>query len=465
MDFQSFVDGMGAMTCVVSVENLGDGKRGKFRIVTGNKAYIDSIENPAPGAELLVQKFIPNSEYTNYLTRDLNFEDYCYKAAVEKKCLHSYATPERMKGIWFNMTFLPVAYEEKIEGGKLCFCTYTMEINIESDSKKISSVSSEVATSVLETCIKLRSTKDFRISISEVIKDIGELCKSEHTCILLMDHETRDCSVLCEFLSKDTKLLPMDNYVDKAFYDIADSWKNVIAGSNCLIAKDEHDMQVVKERNPVWYESITSAGGKNIVLFPLKFGDELLGYIWAINFAAENADKIKETLETTTFIVSSEINNMLLMDRLKKLCSIDMLTGVMNRNEMNNLIDDMCSGEESDKESVGVIFADLNGLKCINDKYGHVVGDDPGDLTALAAAGAVTEEEASQITEGAHLLVSGYKREWSGEVEILEAKFQLLEGQYKSEAKDLTFALSEETILPLLMNSRIFVENSFSERT
>ena len=84
MDFQSFVDGMGAMTCVVSVENLGDGKRGKFRIVTGNKAYIDSIENPAPGAELLVQKFIPNSEYTNYLTRDLNFEDYCYKAAVEK---------------------------------------------------------------------------------------------------------------------------------------------------------------------------------------------------------------------------------------------------------------------------------------------------------------------------------------------------------------------------------------------
>ena len=376
MDFKSYVDGFGAMTCVVSVEAFDDGKKGKFRIVDGNDSYINTIENPAPGTEMLKDVFVPNSEYTDYLTRDLNFEDYSFRAAVEKKCLHSYARPERMNGLWFNMTFLPVAYEEKIEGGKLCFCTYTMEINIESDSKKISSVSSEVATSVLETCIKLRSTKDFRISISEVIKDIGELCKSEHTCILLMDHETRDCSVLCEALSKDTKLLPMDNYVDKAFYDIADSWKNVIAGSNCLIAKDEHDMQVVKERNPVWYESITSAGGKNIVLFPLKFGDELLGYIWAINFAAENADKIKETLETTTFIVSSEINNMLLMDRLKKLCSIDMLTGVMNRNEMNNLIDDMCSGEESDKESVGVIFADLNGLKCINDKYGHVVGDE-----------------------------------------------------------------------------------------
>ena len=57
MDLQKYVDGFGAMTCIVSVENLGNGNRGKFRIVTGNKAYIDSIEHPAPGAELLIQKY------------------------------------------------------------------------------------------------------------------------------------------------------------------------------------------------------------------------------------------------------------------------------------------------------------------------------------------------------------------------------------------------------------------------
>ncbi len=89
MDFQKYVDGFGAMTCVVSVEKLGEGKRGKFRIVCGNKTYIDSIEHPAPGAGLLIQKFTPNSEYTDYLTMDLNFEEYCYQAAVEKRCLSS----------------------------------------------------------------------------------------------------------------------------------------------------------------------------------------------------------------------------------------------------------------------------------------------------------------------------------------------------------------------------------------
>ena len=371
MDIKSFCDGFGAMTCVVSVENLGNGKYGKIRIVNGNEPYIASIENPAPGVEMLVRKFIPNSEYTDYLTRDLNFEDYCYRAAVEKKCLHSYARPERMPGIWFNMTFLPVAYEE----GNLCFCTYTMEINFEADSKTLSNISAEVASSVLETCIKLRGAIDFKKTMNEVIADIRDLCGAEHCCILLMDHFERSCSVLCEAFSDNTDLLPMENYLDDKFYDIADSWTDVIAGSNCIVAKNEQDMEVVRERNPIWHKSLTDAGAQRIVLFPLKFRDELLGYIWAINFKAENAPKIKETLETTTFIISSEIYNNLLMDRLKILSSKDMLTGVMNRNEMNNYVDKLSAVEDSEPISVGTIFTDLNGLKIVNDEKGHVAGD------------------------------------------------------------------------------------------
>lgn len=373
MDFRKFADGFGAMTCVISVESFGNGKYGKIRIVDGNKSYIDSIENPYAGAEMLVRKFVQNSEYTDYLTRDLNFEDFSYRAAVEKKCLHSYAHPDRMPGIWFNMTFLPVSYEEEIEGGKLCFCTYTMEINYEADSKRLSTISSDVATSVLETCIKLRSAKDFKVSISEVIADIRELCEAEHCCILLLNHDERSCTNLCEAFAPGSKLLPMDTYLDDKFYDIAATWPDVISGSNCLIAKNEHDMEVVKERSAIWYESLTNARVYNIVLFPLKFRDELLGYIWAINYDADKATKIKETLETTTFILSSEIYNSMLVDRLKTLSSMDMLTGVMNRNEMNNYIDVLC--QEEDKESVGVIFIDLNGLKRVNDKQGHVEGD------------------------------------------------------------------------------------------
>ena len=379
MDFKQFCNGFGAMTCVVSVEDLGDGRYGKIRIVDGNDAYISSIENPAPGVEMLVKKFVPNTEYTDYLTRDLNFEDYSYRAAVERKCLHSYAKPERMPGVLFNMTVLPVAYEE----GNLRYCTYTMEVSFEADSKRLSNISSDTATAVLETSLKIRMGKDFKVSITEVIKDIRDLCEAEHCCILLVDEFERKCSVLCEAFSRDTDLISMEHYVDDKFYDIVETWKNVIAGSNCVIAKNAQDMEVVKERSPIWYESLSAAGCKRIVLFPLKFGDDLLGYIWAINFSTGKAQKIKETLETTTFILGSEINNYLLMERLKNLSSKDMLTGVMNRNEMNNYIDKIYS-EDNDITSIGIIFTDINGLKTVNDQEGHVAGDTLLKNAALA---------------------------------------------------------------------------------
>ena len=369
MVFQEYADSVAAMTCIMSVEKLDDGRYGKIRIVTGNKAYIDSIEHPMPGMEMKKDKFIPNSEYTDYLVRDLNFEDICYRAAVEKKCMHTYVHPDRFN-VWFNMTLLPLWPDD----GDICYCSYTMEVNTQADTAELSNVSSDIAASVLETCIKLRGTTDFYSTMNDVIMDIRDLCEAEHCCILMMDDLERSCSMLCEAFASGSELHSMERYLDDKFYDIAETWEETIAGSNCLIAKNEEDMKVVKERNPVWYESLTGAGAKSIVLFPLKSRDTLLGYIWASNFKADNALKIKDTLELTTFILGSEIANYLLLDRLKILSSRDMLTGVNNRNEMNNLVDELCKGED-EASSVGVAFADLNGLKNVNDAEGHPAGD------------------------------------------------------------------------------------------
>lgn len=368
MDFQAIVNSMTAATCVVSVEDLGEGNYGKIRLVTGNKIYIDSIERPLSDMQMLTTKFIPNSEYTNYMNRDLNFEDACFSAAIKKKCIHSYAHPARFD-VWFNMNFIPLEADE----GNLHYCLYMMEVSFKPDAKRLSNISPDIASTVLEACIKLRSPEDFKVTMNNICHDIRDICNSEHCCILLMDHANKKCSILCEAFSKESKLLPMERYLDDNFYNIADSWKNTIAGSNCIIVKNQHDMDVVKERNPEWHNSITSAGGKTIVLFPLEFKNELLGYIWAINFDPDIADNIKEILELTTFILASEIYSFQLVDKLHILSSKDMLTGVMNRNEMNNYVDDLL--KDSSGKSVGVLFADLNGLKVINDNDGHAAGD------------------------------------------------------------------------------------------
>ena len=134
-------------------------------------------------------------------------------------------------------------------------------------------------------------------------------------------------------------------------------------------------MEVVKQRNPRWYKSLADSNIGNIVLFPLKARSGLLGYVLALNYSPEHALKIKETLEVATFILASEIANYLMLDQLKVLSSRDMLTGVLNRNEMNNVVEALSNGKQGAGKSIGVVFADLNGLKIANDVGGHNAGD------------------------------------------------------------------------------------------
>jgi diguanylate cyclase (GGDEF)-like protein len=370
-DFQNLVDGMVPATSVMSVQVLEDGSCGEIRVVAGNQGYIDSIERPAGDYQMRANKFVPNSLYTDYVPRDLNFEDFCFRSAVGQKCLHSYVRPNQMP-VWFNMTFMPIGPSN----GNIHYCTYSMEVNFEANTKRMSNISEELSSAILETCIKLRREKDFESTMEDVIVDIRELCKAEHCCVLLTDAYERKCKVLCEAFSEETILRPMRKYSDDpTFYALTETWMDLIGSSNCVIAKNEKEMAIVKERDPEWYASLTNAGAKNIVLFPLKSKDELLGYIWAINFEADQAPKIKETLELTTFILGSEIANYLLLNRLKVLSSKDMLTGVLNRNEMNNYVDKLSEEHVKEPRSVGVAFADLNGLKIINDQGGHGAGD------------------------------------------------------------------------------------------
>ena len=134
-------------------------------------------------------------------------------------------------------------------------------------------------------------------------------------------------------------------------------------------------MEWLRSINPVWHESLTQAGGKTIVLFPLVYNGETLGYMWVINFNVDNTVKIKETLELSTFFIASEISNYQLMRKLEIMSSVDMLTGVKNRNTMNNTVDEIVAGKRKMHYPYAVVFADLNGLKRVNDEGGHIAGD------------------------------------------------------------------------------------------
>jgi diguanylate cyclase (GGDEF)-like protein len=163
----------------------------------------------------------------------------------------------------------------------------------------------------------------------------------------------------------------MDKYVDDAFYDIAYSWLDTIGGSNCLIVKNEQDMELIKERNPIWHDSITSAGGKTIVLFPLEFKDELLGFMWAINFSDDKALTIKETLELTSFILASELYSYKMIEHLRYMSYTDALTKLPNRFASSDYLADLIKRNEK----FTAVSIDLNNFKSVNDALGFKAGN------------------------------------------------------------------------------------------
>ena len=60
---------------------------------------------------------------------------------------------------------------------------------------------------------------------------------------------------------------------------------------------------------------------------------------------------------------------------------------------------------------------------------------------------ACAEEDAAKLTKGTKIKVTGYKAEWAGEVEIIDATFEILEGSYIAPATDVTALLGTEELV------------------
>ena len=370
MDFQAFVDTIETMTCIISVEMKPDGKYGDICLVAGNDAYKKSIETVWEGPNLYLNKFVPGARYQYYFPTDLNFETACYRAAVEKTPIHTYVHPDRFD-FWFDLYLLPLKNE-----GNMYYCTYTQVVTAKADTSKMANLSQDTANAVLQTCIRLNGVGDYKAKMKEVIKGIREITGAHTCCFLLTNHQERSCKVLAEDRDDGDEKASMKAILRSTpdYYNMAASWEATIGGSNCLIIKNESDMEYVREKNPTWAESLVHYNVKSIVLFPIKFEQELLGYMWASNIDVQKADQIKEILELAMYFIAASVSNYQLLRKLKVMGSIDMLTGAMNRNEMNDRVDSIVKGEDH-INNLGIVFADINGLKRVNDERGHIEGD------------------------------------------------------------------------------------------
>ncbi|MBR4781887.1 MAG: GGDEF domain-containing protein [Lachnospiraceae bacterium] len=364
MDFSNLLEQLDTKSCVISVDTYDDGSYGNILVVTGNTLFKNDIE------DLTKQPFVDNTPYYYSLPKDMNFEDFIYRSAVLHQPLHTYVNLSHM-GLWVEMYLSPLKSDKPGTG----YCLYSYVISPKANEEIMSDLSPDTSAKVLSACIKFRGSDDFIKTINEVAADIREICGAFRCCIATFDPANETSELLGDAFEPDSLRSFRSEKYRQDFYKLLLTFEDTLAGSTCVIVKNEQDMKVIEERNPEWYQSLKTYHVESMVLFPLRYRDSLLGYIWASNFDVNNTVKIKEILEITTFFIASEIANYQMLKKLERLGTIDILTGSLNRNAMNNRISRFDEEKDDAIKSIGVAFVDLNGLKMINDRDGHFAGD------------------------------------------------------------------------------------------
>ncbi len=361
-EYKEFLDRFKRVACVMSVDMSAEGSD-RYRVVDANEAYKLTVVDR-------VEDFTVDVPYTRYIPKAANFEALCDSCVKSNRPVHTYFDIE-LYNSWMEVFLMPL--ESADPNKKMLLFSY--EMTPEADINKLTDISSETASNVIKTCLKLRETSDFQKSMKLVIADIRRQCGAQRCSILLTDFEKRQYSLLSEDYEEAPDMLPLSSYLTTDFYAVIETWPRLMNKSNCFIIADEKDMEEAHRIAPEWIDSLKRDKVASIVIFPLRSANKTIGYIWAGNFDPSKTLMIRETLSLTSFILSAEIANEQNIRKMKLMSTTDLLTGVLNRNAMNSRISDDVTGEREIKKPFCVFFIDVNGLKTINDTKGHLAGD------------------------------------------------------------------------------------------
>ena len=150
-------------------------------------------------------------------------------------------------------------------------------------------------------------------------------------------------------------------------YEAVSWWYDIFDTYNHLVIENIED---IKETEPLTYEYLKPQNIQSLVTAPLKKGDEIFGFFGVDNPPEYTVQNVRYIVEIVAHFLVSLIEKKKLMDKLEKMSYEDHLTGVYNRNALNDFLE-----ENVHIENIGMVFCDVLGLKRVNDTYGHQAGD------------------------------------------------------------------------------------------
>lgn len=218
---------------------------------------------------------------------------------------------------------------------------------------------------MITECVRtLYKEHDLGKAMDQVLCQLGSFLSAERAYIFnvreqLMYNENEWCADGIE---------PQKDKLQKISLSSIERWMPAFDRQECVVIEN---LESIRESSPEEYSILHQQSITSMVVAPLERDGRLAGYLGVDNPPPDKLINIASLLQTLCYFIMLAYRHAESQQQLSHLSYFDVLTSFYNR---NRYIEDSRRLTHMDT-SVGVVYLDVNGLKDINDQYGHAFGD------------------------------------------------------------------------------------------
>lgn len=211
----------------------------------------------------------------------------------------------------------------------------------------------------------LNNDEDFEKSMNHALEELSRYIHPDRLYVLETDGIT--CSNTFEWCAPGVQP-EIDTLQNLRYDEYLGGWEKYLKKSSDVVISDIVEL---KEDDLADYENLKRQGIHRLAAAPFYNRGKLIGYLGADNYEQNDLVNTQMVLNSISYFIGTKIVNHRLMEDLNRLSSMDTLTNVHNRNAMI-----LKMKELSEKHvPTGLVYADVNSLKIVNDTQGHESGD------------------------------------------------------------------------------------------
>lgn len=297
----------------------------------------------------------------------------CYKALQNLECPCSFCTNDKLREKeYYNWEYKNprtgrayILKDKLIDwGGRKARVEIAIDTT-EKDEKNQELKNSLDSENLVTECAKILYASDAPSAIDRVLEMTGRFLESERAYIFeitgnKMDNTYEWCApgVIPEI--EELKDMPVE---------LIDRWEKDFVQQRCVVIEDLEELKAI---SPEEYEVLKPQMIHSLIAAPMYIDHQLRGYLGVDNYSVHKLSNAPAILTSIAYFVGSVLRHQRTLKELERISYCDTLTSVMNRNRFMRDLKYI----HSPAERTGVVYIDINGMKELNDKYGHQRGDD-----------------------------------------------------------------------------------------